>query len=111
MWCEAVDRLLHEKPEDVSSISKLTPPRWWRPGIPVLLSPDAIMSPARAVDTVAATAEEKAKNFMKKGETILLSTHSLNLAKDMCSRGLVMEKGRLIFDGSVEEAIDTYLGR
>ena len=56
-------------------------------------------------------AEEKAKNFMKKGETILLSTHSLNLAKNMCSRGLVMEKGRLIFDGSVEEAIDTYLGR
>ena len=56
-------------------------------------------------------AEEKAKNFMKRGETILLSTHSLNLAKDMCSRGLVMERGRLIFDGSVEGAIDTYLGR
>jgi len=56
-------------------------------------------------------AEEKSKAFMERGETILLSTHSLNLAKNMCSRGLVLEKGILAFDGPVEEAIDYYLGR
>ena len=55
-------------------------------------------------------AEEKAKLFMERGETILLSTHSLNLAKDMCSRGLVLKEGSLVFDGPVGEAVDRYLG-
>ena len=54
-------------------------------------------------------AEEKAKLFMERGETILLSTHSLNLAKDMCSRGLVLKEGSLVFDGPVDEAVDKYL--
>ena len=46
---------------------------------------------------------------MERGETILLSTHSLNLAKDMCSRGLVLKEGSLVFDGPVDEAVDKYL--
>lgn len=56
-------------------------------------------------------AEEKSKAFMQRGETILLSTHSLNLAKDMCSRGLVLDKGELVFDGDIDQAVDYYLGR
>ncbi len=56
-------------------------------------------------------AEEKAKSFMERGETILLSTHSLNLAKEMCSRGILIDEGNLIFDGPVNEAVDLYLGR
>ena len=56
-------------------------------------------------------AEEKSKAFMQRGETILLSTHSLNLAKDMCSRGLVLDKGELVFDGDIGQAVDYYLGR
>ena len=47
--------------------------------------------------------------FMEKGETILLSTHSLNLAKTICNRGLVLDKGELVFDGSSEDAVDYYL--
>lgn len=54
-------------------------------------------------------AEKKAMEFMEKGETILLSTHSLNLAKTMCQRGLVLDKGELVFDGPSEEAVDYYL--
>ena len=55
-------------------------------------------------------AERKAVEFMNRGETIILSTHSLNLAKEMCSRGLVLEEGELVFDGPVEDAISSYLG-
>ena len=55
-------------------------------------------------------AERKAVEFMNRGETIILSTHSLNLAKEMCSRGLVLEEGKLVFDGPVEDAISSYLG-
>ena len=53
--------------------------------------------------------EEKAKQFMMRGETILPSTHSLGLAKKMCNRGLVLESGRLVFDGGIGEAISEYL--
>ena len=54
-------------------------------------------------------AEEKAKQFMMRGETILLSTHSLGLAKKMCNRGLVLESGRLVFYCGIGEAISEYL--
>ena len=54
-------------------------------------------------------AEKKAKQFMERGETILLSTHSLGLAKKMCSRGIVLDSGRVIFDGEVTDAIREYM--
>jgi len=54
-------------------------------------------------------AEKKATQFMERGETILLSTHSLGLAKKMCRRGLVLEDGNLIFDGTSEDAVAYYL--
>lgn len=54
-------------------------------------------------------ATKKAMDFMEKGETILISTHSLNLAKDMCTRGIVLENGAVAFDGASEEAVDYYV--
>jgi len=55
-------------------------------------------------------AEAKAEDFMRKGETILLSTHSLGLAKDMCPRGIVLEGGKIIFDGDIDDAVSCYIG-
>lgn len=54
-------------------------------------------------------AERKAIEFMERGETILLSTHSLNLAKKMCQRGIVLDEGKIVFDGASEEAVKFYL--
>ena len=54
-------------------------------------------------------ATEKANLFMERGETVLLSTHSLNLAKSMCSRGIVLDGGKLVFEGSSEEAVSFYV--
>ena len=51
----------------------------------------------------------KAMDFMEKGETILISTHSMNLAKEMCSRGIVLDEGRVVFDGPSEEAVGFYV--
>jgi ABC-type polysaccharide/polyol phosphate transport system ATPase subunit len=30
------------------------------------------------------------------------------MAKELCSRGIVLEKGEVYFDGSVEEAVHEY---
>ena len=60
------------------------------------------------------------KNFRKKCQnkiaeimadedvTLLFVTHSLTTAKDFCERGMVLEKGKILFDGSIDEAIDFY---
>ena len=60
------------------------------------------------------------KNFQKKcrdkiseimadeNVTFLFVTHSLQTAKDFCKRGLVLEKGKLLFDGDIDEAIEFY---
>ena len=47
---------------------------------------------------------------MSRGETILLSTHSLGLAKEMCPRGIVLDAGELVFDGDISEAVSFYVG-
>jgi ABC-type polysaccharide/polyol phosphate transport system ATPase subunit len=54
-------------------------------------------------------ATQKAVDFMERGETIILSTHSLNLAKNMCKRGIVLIEGRMDFEGSSEDAVKFYL--
>lgn len=40
--------------------------------------------------------------------TLLFVTHALATAKDFCSRGIVLKKGQLQFDGDIEDAIDFY---
>ena len=60
------------------------------------------------------------KNFQKKCKdkiaeimanddvTLLFVTHSLLTARDFCKRGIVLERGKLMFDGDIEEAIAYY---
>ena len=40
--------------------------------------------------------------------TLLFVTHSLATAKDFCKRGIVLEKGKILFDGTIDEAIKFY---
>ena len=60
------------------------------------------------------------KNFQKKCKakvaeimadenvTLLFVTHSLTTAKDFCKRGIVLEKGKKLFDGDIDDAIKFY---
>lgn len=43
--------------------------------------------------------------------TLLFVTHSLKTAKDFCTRGIVLEKGTMLFDGEINEAIEFYDNR
>lgn len=40
--------------------------------------------------------------------TVLLVTHSADSAREFCDRGMIMQEGRLIFDGPIAEALDRY---
>ena len=43
--------------------------------------------------------------------TLLFVTHSLNTAREFCNKGIVLEKGSMIFEGDIEEAIAFYEAR
>ena len=42
---------------------------------------------------------------------LVLATHNVNLMKSLCTHGLVLEKGRALFHGAVEEALAFYRER
>lgn len=55
---------------------------------------------------------KKVNEIMTNGEvTLLFVTHSINMAKEFCQRGIVLEKGKIVFDGTVEEAAAFYEGK
>lgn len=45
------------------------------------------------------------------GRTILYVSHNMNTIRQLCSRCIVMDHGKVIFDGEVEEAIEIYMGK
>ena len=56
-----------------------------------------------------AKCKEKVAEIMSDSNvTLLFVTHSTETARDFCKRGIVLEKGKLLFDGTVDEAIEFY---
>lgn len=43
------------------------------------------------------------------GKTVLYVSHNMNTIRQLCTRCIVLDKGKLIYDGGVEEAISIYM--
>lgn len=51
----------------------------------------------------------KIREIIISGEvTFLFVTHSVNVAREFCSRGIFLQKGKIVFDGDIEKAIEIY---
>ena len=78
--------------------------------IAVHVDPDVLL-----VDEVLAVGDEafarkclgKIAEFQAAGKTILLVTHSLDLVERLCSRGIVIDHGRVQYDGDPAFAVGT----
>ena len=46
----------------------------------------------------------------REGRTVLYVSHNMNTIRQLCDRCIVLEKGKVIFSGDVEESIQVYLG-
>lgn len=44
------------------------------------------------------------------GRTVLYVSHNMSTIRQLCSRCIVLDRGQVVFDGGVEEAIGIYLG-
>ena len=81
--------------------------------VAVHVDPDILL-----VDEVLAVGDEafakkcldKIGEFQREGRTILFVTHSLDLVDQICDRGVVLDHGRVVFDGDPQFATGTLRG-
>ncbi len=43
------------------------------------------------------------KDYVKEGNTVLFSTHILDVAENLCDRIIIINKGKILFDGVVQD--------
>lgn len=55
-----------------------------------------------------ARAQVRLKEFIERSGSVLMSTHSLGLASEMCSRGILLDGGQTLFKGDISECISKY---
>ena len=44
------------------------------------------------------------------GRTVLFVSHSMGTIQSLCARGLVLDAGKIVFDGKAGEAVSSYFG-
>jgi ABC-type polysaccharide/polyol phosphate transport system ATPase subunit len=53
-------------------------------------------------------AEQRLEEFVSSAGTLLLASHSDQLLQRFCTRGLVFDQGRIVFDGPLADALNHY---
>jgi lipopolysaccharide transport system ATP-binding protein len=53
----------------------------------------------------------KMKDVTREGRTVIFVSHNLAAVRGLCPRSLVLDHGKLTFDGETDRAIEHYLGR
>ena len=53
-------------------------------------------------------AQDRMTRFLSSAGTLLLASHSEELLRRFCRRGLVFDSGRLVYAGPLESALDYY---
>lgn len=52
----------------------------------------------------------KIKELTQRGVTMLVVSHDTNMVKELCDRGIVIAKGKKVFDGPIDEAVERLRG-
>ncbi len=51
----------------------------------------------------------KMNEVAQQGRTVLFVSHNMSAVNNLCERGIVLDKGRVIFDGGVDSAVNIYM--
>lgn len=51
---------------------------------------------------------QKIRELSDAGKTMVVVSHSVGTVKELCTRGIVLRKGKKIFDGPIEEALEVH---
>lgn len=50
--------------------------------------------------------EKKMLELQEQGKTMFIVSHNANQVKKLCQRGIVLERGGVVFDGPIDDAVD-----
>ena len=53
-------------------------------------------------------AQKRLEDFVERSGTVVISTHSLGFAREVCDSGIVLDEGKLIVHGTIGESLDCY---
>lgn len=56
----------------------------------------------------AAKAKQRLESFLMQGSTSILTSHSMDLLYNFCNRALLLNKGKIIADGTVADVVKEY---
>lgn len=56
-----------------------------------------------------AKAKDRIRGVMDRSHAVILVSHELSTLRELCDRGLWMQKGRLVADGPIDEVLDAYI--
>ena len=51
---------------------------------------------------------ERMKRFQERGKTVVIVSHDLNAVQELCDRIIVLDRGRVAFDGHAREGVQLY---
>ncbi|WP_166997907.1 ABC transporter ATP-binding protein [Paramicrobacterium fandaimingii] len=51
---------------------------------------------------------KKIRELIDSGKTMVVVSHSVGTVKELCDRGIVLRKGKMIFDGPIDEALEVH---
>ena len=51
---------------------------------------------------------QRIRSFMEQGKTILIVSHNTDTLLRICSRGIVLDRGKTHFEGGIEDAVNSY---
>jgi ABC-2 type transport system ATP-binding protein/lipopolysaccharide transport system ATP-binding protein len=74
---------------------------------PEILVIDELMSTADGA--FAAKSKDRILELVEHSRILAFATHDLAAARDVCTSGIVLDRGRLRFNGAIDEAIAAYL--
>jgi ABC-type polysaccharide/polyol phosphate transport system ATPase subunit len=52
--------------------------------------------------------EQRIKNMISRGVTVLLVSHDINTIKEMCTRAVLLKRGEVVCFGAVDEVCKVY---
>ncbi|MCF6226882.1 MAG: hypothetical protein L3J22_11370, partial [Xanthomonadales bacterium] len=55
-----------------------------------------------------AKVKQRMEGLVESSRGLVLATHNTNLMQSLCTKGLVLSKGKMIFYGELDEALDLY---
>lgn len=57
-----------------------------------------------------AKCRDKIRELVSQGKTMVVVSHDVGTVKELCTRGIVIRKGKMVFDGPVAEAVEALKG-